>query len=167
MAAALLLERGCLPVCLHMADGLPQRPFWDLKNSIVETLLLYGNRPCADSLGARLGLSISWRAAVTMTHLWLADRGTEGHWIARYDHALREQAGGGKDIMSYLRGTSKQYRPALPTAQAPPDPGLLAVAAWPVVQAPRGCKWGLAGSWVVVQSCPRSITLQFQSPTRT
>jgi hypothetical protein len=34
---------------------------WDLKNSIVP-LLLCGNRPCADSFGPRLGLSIWWRS---------------------------------------------------------------------------------------------------------
>jgi hypothetical protein len=34
---------------------------WDLKNSIVEPLLLCGNRPCVEFLVACLGLSIWWR----------------------------------------------------------------------------------------------------------
>jgi hypothetical protein len=57
MAATPLLERGCL----HMVDGLHRRPFWGLKNSIFETLLLCGNRPCVEFLVGRLGLSIWWR----------------------------------------------------------------------------------------------------------
>ena len=40
---------------------------WDLKNSIVEPLLLCGNRPRADFLGGRLGLSIWWRRSSRTT----------------------------------------------------------------------------------------------------
>ena len=57
--------------CLLSVWGLKKIPFGvpklapraDLKNSIVEQLLLCGNRPCCvEFLVARLGLSIWWRA---------------------------------------------------------------------------------------------------------
>ena len=41
---------------------------WDLKNSIVEPLLLCGNRPCVEFLVGRLGLSIWWRYVIWWGH---------------------------------------------------------------------------------------------------